>query len=714
MAQQDYVIENQPGLPFRTDLNAQLVAILTNNSGPVEPTVMVAGMIWLDTSAGAGPNGTLKQRNQANTGWIQPVIGPPDLSGVVHEPVPAALVGELLQKSGASTYAAITVAALKGQMGLATIAADAPNDGKQYARKSLTWDEIILTTGPQGVQGIQGIQGEKGDTGSVGPIGPPSTVPGPVGPASTVPGPQGIQGIQGEPGNTVLYGDANPTAGQGVDGNFFINTTSHFIFGPKAGGAWPAGASLIGPQGPIGPAGAAAAVVTADSPPAGALDGTLWWESDQGVLYVKFNDGNSSAWVQAVNVPPVSGLVKKTGDTMTGNLDISKTAPTLILNKAIDTDVAQVIGRKSGVPRWIMHLGSSGAEAGSNAGSDFALLNYNDAGAYLSTALSIMRATGNASFLGDLSAKNFNTTGKVTATGDLNAANVTAAGNLASVTGANSGAVFFGSGGHHIRFDGNQLITTAPFNIGGNVTCGAIDARGSLELGQPTVANATFIDFHTAGTSTDYDARIIANHGNATNGQADLSIEAAAGVSVWGPLSVSRDLYCSAGFTTVNGCITQGYRTKVGFNGAHGGNWHNHYWDNSGLIGFVDDVNLGYVNNQSDYRIKKDVTELPSTWETVKALRPIKYTHTDFTPPSAVAMQKESGLPFVTGDDIERWGFIAHELQDALVQSASSGVKDMPDGIQTPNPWTIIAALTKTLQEAMDRIETLEGAANGL
>jgi hypothetical protein len=53
----------------------------------------------------------------------------------------------------------------------------------------------------------------------------------------------------------VLYGAADPTGAQGVNGNFYINTTSHFIFGPKAAGAWPAGASLIGPQGATGPQG---------------------------------------------------------------------------------------------------------------------------------------------------------------------------------------------------------------------------------------------------------------------------------------------------------------------------------------------------------------------------------------------------------------------------------------------------------------------------
>jgi hypothetical protein len=64
----------------------------------------------------------------------------------------------------------------------------------------------------------------------------------------------------------------------------------------------------------------------------------------------------------------------------------------------------------------------------------------------------------------------------------------------------------------------------------------------------------------------------------------------------------------------------------------------------------------------------------------------------------------------VKADNIERWGFVAHELQETLVESAASGVKDQADTIQSPNPWTVIASLTKALQEAMERIEALEAA----
>lgn len=64
-------------------------------------------------------------------------------------------------------------------------------------------------------------------------------------------GTDGLDGTDGVDGNTILYGTAAPTT-EGVDGNFYIRTTTNFIYGPKAGGVWPSGTSLVGPAGTNG------------------------------------------------------------------------------------------------------------------------------------------------------------------------------------------------------------------------------------------------------------------------------------------------------------------------------------------------------------------------------------------------------------------------------------------------------------------------------
>jgi hypothetical protein len=111
--------------------------------------------------------------------------------------------------------------------------------------------------GPAGPQGPQGLQGPMGPAGADSTVPGPAGAPGPAGPAGPAgpPGPAGATGPTGPTGpagldgKTVRYGAVDPTATDGTDGDFWINTTTHFIFGPKAAGAWPAGTSLVGPAG---------------------------------------------------------------------------------------------------------------------------------------------------------------------------------------------------------------------------------------------------------------------------------------------------------------------------------------------------------------------------------------------------------------------------------------------------------------------------------
>jgi hypothetical protein len=67
----------------------------------------------------------------------------------------------------------------------------------------------------------------------------------------------GTAGPPGPPGLIAFTGSGAPAAGLGADGDWYFDTANGKLYGPKAGGAWPAGTSLIGvgPQGPQGPAG---------------------------------------------------------------------------------------------------------------------------------------------------------------------------------------------------------------------------------------------------------------------------------------------------------------------------------------------------------------------------------------------------------------------------------------------------------------------------
>jgi hypothetical protein len=80
--------------------------------------------------------------------------------------------------------------------------------------------------GPAGTNGTNGTNGAKGD--------------------------QGVQGVPGTPGtngNTVRNGTGAPAAGLGNNGDFYIDTASSMIYGPKTAGAWGSGTSLKGQTG---------------------------------------------------------------------------------------------------------------------------------------------------------------------------------------------------------------------------------------------------------------------------------------------------------------------------------------------------------------------------------------------------------------------------------------------------------------------------------
>mgnify|MGYP003133049606 CR=1 FL=1 len=62
----DYILSNQSGASFRSDLNNALAAIVSNNSNSSSPATTYAYQWWADTNTGI-----LKIRNSANNAWIE-------------------------------------------------------------------------------------------------------------------------------------------------------------------------------------------------------------------------------------------------------------------------------------------------------------------------------------------------------------------------------------------------------------------------------------------------------------------------------------------------------------------------------------------------------------------------------------------------------------------------------------------------------------------
>jgi hypothetical protein len=115
----------------------------------------------------------------------------------------------------------------------------------------------------------------------------------------------GEAGPAGADGKTLLNGSGAPSAGLGINGDFYIDTTSDEIYGPKTAGAWGAATSIIGPTGVAGPTGATGNVgATGPTGPVGPVGET----GPAGPVGPKGDTGNTGA-------QGIQGIKGDTGDT---------------------------------------------------------------------------------------------------------------------------------------------------------------------------------------------------------------------------------------------------------------------------------------------------------------------------------------------------------------------------------------------------------------
>jgi len=125
-------------------------------------------------------------------------------------------------------------------------------------------------------------------------------------------------------------------------------------------------------------------------------------------------------------------------------------------------------------------------------------------------------------------------------------------------------------------------------------------------------------------------------------------------------------------------------------------NLYNFYWTGSALQCWIDGSNEFTVATTSDYRVKKDITTLTDIGiDKIKQLRPVNYEFKDNTAFS------------FKGDGVQRVGFIANEVAE-VIPSAVDGEKDATNQLQSLRIDAIVSVLTKALQEAVAKIETLE------
>jgi hypothetical protein len=204
----------------------------------------------------------------------------------------------------------------------------------------------------------------------------------------------------------------------------------------------------------------------------------------------------------------LGSYVSKAGDTMTGPLTgtvITATSlaakPTsgwaaLNLTAPAAGNRAQLNGYVGTNQRWELDLGDGAAESTGNAGSNFGLARFNDAGTFIDFPLTINRATGNATFSGTVlipSAVVGGTSANDPGTGSLYLAGPATGNGVITInhsTSGNNESVIIGQRGGSTRWSvalGSQAAETGS-NVGSDLYIARYNDSGAW-ISNPLVIN---------------------------------------------------------------------------------------------------------------------------------------------------------------------------------------------------------------------------------
>ncbi len=228
----------------------------------------------------------------------------------------AAITGTNTGDQDLSAYATTTQLATKASASDVTTSLASKVDkevGKGLSSNDYTTEEKIKLAAISG--NGAGSQGPAGPAGATGPQGPQG-----------IQGLTGANGSDGANGKTVSYGTSNPATSTGVDGDFYINTATNTLFGPKVSGAWPTGVSLVGPTGATGAAGPTGATgATGPTGPTGA-------QGIQGLTGATGPQGATGPAPSGTGIVTVSSGTLQTPGTLSG--DVTTTGAGLVTSIA--------------------------------------------------------------------------------------------------------------------------------------------------------------------------------------------------------------------------------------------------------------------------------------------------------------------------------------------------------------------------------------------
>jgi hypothetical protein len=484
-----------------------------------------------------------------------------------------------------------------------------------------------------------------------------------------------------------------------------------------------------------------------DAPTNGQVSGPYTWDGEKWVV-----TPGSAGLDQATGD---ARYVNVSGDTMVGGLDLAYVNPTINLKKSAAAQGSFIAGYTAAAARWLIQLGDATPESGSNAGSDFGIMRYNDAGASLGPALTIRRSDG---FLAHTGALGIATNSSVTS------------GYGAGIT---TGTYWFGnSGTKSLSYDGTNFNLTGGSLVAASQVWGnGLVSTSSVTAGQGGAGTTGTYYFGNSGTkSLSYDGTNFNFAGGALNVAANIQgqyvtsvVTANTGSFTFGNTGTKYLQYDGTTFNLVGGSISViagnvlaagHYVTGVsGFQmylngsdrvlqmntGCHvrqsAGDTHMYF--NSGavdVIRFQTDGNILLLGTNkpymagggpwlatSDARIKNVLGDYEHGLDEVLALQPVRYTYKGNDTDYGAAVKADDAVPYadsphnkVATDSTEFIGLIAQAVETVLPEMVTQR-NGMIDGqavtdLRALDTGPLIFALLNAVKTLSARVEALEAA----
>ncbi len=531
-------------------------------------------------------------------------------------------------------------------------------------------------TGAQGPQGPVGLSGATGATGSTGAAGPQ----GPAGPQ----GATGTNGTNGIDGKTVWNGTDDPAGGTGVNGDFYINTTTHFIFGPKTGGAWGAGTSLVGPQGPPG-GGSDGWALTGN---AGTVAGTNFLGTTDNIPFEVRVNNERAGWVSPANYNTSWGthaLAVAAGNLNTAVGRDALDAATASATENVAIGALSLSGNQNGI--WNTAVGTGSLYASVNASRNTGLGTYS----------LYQTSTGNQNTGVGTEALTFNTTGS----------NNTALGN---------GALYSNTSGlSNVAIGHSALYNNADRH---NIVAIGDSALFNNSVGAGPIVPIEGLYPAMFNTAVGSKALFSNNSGNSNTSVGRLSMYST--TSGYGNTALGT----GAMYNNVGGINN----VAIGSNSGGPSSGANNFISIGYVAGYVggasNTVEIGNQSmtwiggqtgwfNYSDGRVKDRVQENVAGLEFIKRLRPVTY-HFDLHKEYEMVHGERKVDEWDGKYDLEQrqmTGFIAQEVEAAAKASGYdfSGVR-APEGtskLYSLSYGEFVVPLVKAVQEQQALIEKL-------